>query len=314
MDKISSFRILVDDQRMPYLAAHTVKSEVGVDIYVPDSVIIYDFKNESYEKYPVGQTPSWVEIDVDIETSMAMLNDWGTYRKGFWKSLFNTFATKLTDYESGHGNDMFFVNTANGQAWFSGMTSANKVNESIVNLAFVDTKTGKTILIPANGSDENGIVEAVQSKLGVDSQKWQALMPIKYLIVNKFDVWILPIIDKNTSLVQKFGIVDGQNINRIAIGETLDQAINNFMKKGGFEEQLIEGKEKELLSGVIDVFNIVGLKDTIYAYIKLVDSQKPIECNTNIVKECLIMKEGMAVDLELFDKDGMKSVSKVIKF
>jgi hypothetical protein len=312
-DIVSKFKLVVNDNLKPYLAAYIVNAEVGLANYTPNSVVLYDFESEIFTKY-TDDIPRWLEVHVDIDTTISMINDWGKHRKGFWAGLGNTFSTELTDYTEGHGNDMFFVNTSEGYSWFSGMSSSSKSNDSIVDLIFVNTSTGVGTLIKAKGSDENGIINAVQSKLGVDSDKWQALMPIKYLLANELDVWILPIIDRTTKLVQKIAIVDGQNINRVSVGKSLENAISEFMKLGNLEQKLIESKEKVIVTGHIDALNMVGILENVMVYIRLKDNPKIIiECNTSFTNQCLILKVGDTIKFESFIKDnGFTSITKIL--
>ena len=302
---VSKFKIIIDDNFTPHMIAYAIKPGVGVDNYVPDGIVLYDFNTETFTRYTSENAPEWVEVLVDINTNMGMINDWGEYRKGFIESIGSTFATELTDYTAGTGTDMFFVPTKNGFAWFSGMTSTSSTNDSIVDVVFTDTRTGKTTIIKSKGVDENGIVNAVEAALGKDADKWSSVMPIKYLINKETEIWITPIVSDKTNLVIKMAVVDAQNINRVAVGDDLQSALNKFAQMGDFQEKMIESMDKEVVSGIVDAFNIVGFNESIISYIRFVDSPETvIECNTSAVKLCLVLKEGDNVSIEVFTKEN----------
>ncbi len=307
----SSYRIVLDDNFVPYMVAYDIKTNVGVRGFAPNGVIIYDFANDTYTPYTMENSPEWLEINYDLNIVKDLVNDWGTYRKGYWESIGSTFATKLTDYTYGQGNDMFFVPTKNGYAWFSGMTSEGETNDSIVDVVFVDTRTGKVTIIKSKGVDEDGIINAVQSTLGKDSDNWQAVMPIKYLIDEDREIWITPIVSNHTNLVIKMAVVDAININKVAVGKDLESALNKFSQLGDYQDKLIESMEKETLSGIIEAFNMVGFNESIISFIRLQDSANTvIECNTSTIKQCLILKTGDTVTFEVVEqKDNTKLVT-----
>jgi len=306
-----SFKIVLDDNFVPYMVAYNIKANVGLRGFAPESVIIYDFSSDTYSEYSIEESPEWLEINFSLDITKELINDWGSYRKGFWDYIGNTFATKLTDYIYGTGNDMFFVPTKNGFAWFSGMTSESENNDSLVDTVFVDTRTGKATIIKSKGTDENGVIGAVQSTLGKDSDNWQAVMPLKYLINNDKEIWIMPIVSKQTNLVIKMAVVDAHNVNKVAIGNNLESALNKFSQLVDYQDKLIESMEKETLSGIIEAFNMVGFNESIISFIRLQDSPNTvIECNTSTIKQCLILKTGDTVTFEVVEqKDNTKLVT-----
>lgn len=308
----SSYKIVIDDNFIPHMVAYNLKANVGMSGFASDGVIIYDFSTEKYTHYTMENSPEWLEINYDINTVQRLINDWGTYRKGYIASIGSIFATKLTEYSYGKGGNMSFVPTKNGYAWFSGMTSEGDTNDSIVNVVFVDTKTGKATVFKSKGVDEEGIVSAVQSTLGKDSDNWKAVMPIKYLINNQ-EIWITPIISLHTNLVIKMAVIDSINVNKVAVGSDLESALNKFSQLGNHQEKLIENMDKETLSGIIEAFNIVGFNESIISFIRLQESPKVvIECNTSNIKQCLILKVGDNVTFEVIEQsDNTKLVTDI---
>lgn len=100
-------------------------------------------------------------------------------------------------------------------------------------------------------------------------------------------------------------VVDAQNISRVSIGKDLEVALNKFAQLGDFQEKLIESMDKNVISGIIDTFNMVGFNDSIISFIRLSDSPETIiECNTSSVKQCLILKEGDSITIETFLKES----------
>jgi hypothetical protein len=332
---VSRFNLIADDNFIPYMVAYVVDSAVGFANYTPDELIIYDFSTDTFTRAKGDQIPAWIDVHVDIDTTMSMMNDWGTYRKGFLATIGNTFATKLTSYAQ--GSDMFFVPTKDGDAWFSGMSST-KSDDSLVDLLYVNTKTGKATLIKSKGVDEDGVVNAVQAKMGINADKWQAEMPIKYLITDDLDVWIMPITSNSTHLVQKIAIVDGQNINRVAIGDNLEQATNQFFSLDSMQETLLSSVTTQTLPATIEVVNLVGVNKSVIAYLRMANDQhgeprkqancqsertpkciitpvisdRIFECNTQSVPQCLILTTQDRVSLTFFTKDnGMNTITEL---
>lgn len=300
-DKIvSQLKFLVDEKWNPYVAFYVVDPVVGMRGYISESVYLYDYKTNSFSQYDsYEELPSWIEIFHDIKTTKKIINDWGSLRKGYKESWFSTFATKLTEYDQ--GNDMFFVKTKYGRAWFSGMTSSSTSNDSMTNLVFVNTLTGQVSMINHQGSDENGIVAAVQSKLGAESALWLAKTPILYRHSNvEQSIWILPIIDKSTKLVQKFAIVDSEDINNIVFENTLEEALRSFSKGKNSKHTIDSSSEIITIEGYIKVYNLINRNNSTMAYMLIDSGDNIIECHADTHAECLVMATDQYVKFDTY--------------
>lgn len=73
----STYKIALDDNFVPYMVAYDIKANVGMRGFAPNSVIIYDFATDTYTEYSMENSPEWLEINYDLDTTKNMVNDWG---------------------------------------------------------------------------------------------------------------------------------------------------------------------------------------------------------------------------------------------
>lgn len=222
------FTFEVDDNWYPYYVISATHPTIGFMGYQTEGVIIADPQTGEMSLKKGGDIPEWVDRVKPLEQALEQAQKWGSYSKGWWNAVFaKRDIQKPTSYSG--GQDMWFIKKGDTKYWFTGMTSYQSTDQSLVGMMFIDTratKGGNAIYYSMQGTDENGVVEAADSSLGADSARWQPAQPIPYNVYGT-PTWVLPIVSSE-GIFQKVTLVSVDNINILATETTLDRAFARY--------------------------------------------------------------------------------------
>lgn len=216
----------VDESWRPFYTYSLTEPAIGFDGYVTKGVVIADPQTGEFTPKYEGNIPSWVDRVRPVEQALEQVNWWGEYTNGWLNAIFSHRGVKVaTKYG---GGDMWFVELAGKKYWYTGMTSSNNKESSMVGLVFVDAQAcrGGAVYYRMQGSDETGVHAAIQSALGAYSATWKATQPIPYNI-HGVATFVVPVVS-NTGYFQRVALVDMANLNRYAIEDNLEKALAKY--------------------------------------------------------------------------------------
>ena len=218
----------IDEDGNPYWIISNIRYKFFGNVFEVSSVDVVDAKTGKV----LENVPTWVDKTLPEDLVEEYVEYYGKYNhNSFWSYLFVGKNVLIpTSYSD---REMWLIENKKDAnlKWFTGLTSKNKKDNSLTGAILVDTKTLKAYFVEdASGvTDEQGAIEAIDSKLGANSIKWQATLPMPFIINNKW-YWVTSIVDKNTGLYQKEGAVEGKNISNVVFGQTLEDIINNYIE------------------------------------------------------------------------------------
>lgn len=158
----------------------------------------------------------WIDRLVSEDYTEQKIEWFGSLQLGFWNTVFGGENINMpTNY---FGHELWFVKANNKTYYFTGMSSTNSNDQSLVEGLLVDTITGEALKFDLSGvMDEAGAVSVLDSALGADSIKWDPVLPLPMIIDGQF-YWASSIVS-NSGIFQKAGIVNG-----------IDQSETHFAK------------------------------------------------------------------------------------
>ena len=215
----------VDEKWRPYYTYSLTKPEIGFSGYVTKGVIIADAQTGKIEM-TIDKIPDWVDRVRPIEQTWEQVKWWGTYGEGWMNAnLFSGNKVKIPTHKNG---DMWFVRLGDEKYWYTGMTSTNTKEDSIVGMMFVEARNpkGKAIYFPMQGSSEEGALKAVNAKLGANSSTWYAAQPIPYHIYGQ-PAFIIPVISTE-GYFQQVAIVNIDKVTKIVVEPNLTLALQKY--------------------------------------------------------------------------------------
>lgn len=218
----------VDDNWRPYYVISATYPTIGFKGRQTRGVIIADPQTGEISLKTGDEIPGWVDRVKPLSQALEQTEKWGMYAQGYWNTIFTKRDIQKPTSYSG-GKDMWFIKMGDKRYWFTGMTSPSSEDQSLVGLMFVDTRAtegGNAIYYSMAGTDENGVVEAVDSALGADSVRWNPAQPIPYNVYGT-PTWITTVVSSE-GIFQKVSLVHVNNINILVIESNLERAFAKY--------------------------------------------------------------------------------------
>ncbi|MEG1254956.1 cell shape-determining protein [Clostridium sp.] len=288
---LTDYSFELNDSGRPYWVISKYEKQVGVSGRAVVGIMIIDAQNGEVTEYDNSSIPSWVDMVQPMYIVNDNINSWGKYINGFRFSKKDKLkATNGTNTIYNNGNCYYYT----------GITSVGS-DESTVGFMLVDTKTGESTLYKMPGGiTELAGSQAVEGK--VQQFGYTSTMPTLINVQNQPTYFTL--LKDNNGDIKMYGMVNVQQRNIIAVGETLNETMNNYV------DSLTENGSNSLeTSGEIKVgkgtVERIGLlptdKGSLFYIITKENNTTLIIAPSSISKELPITKEGDSITFEYVD-------------
>jgi hypothetical protein len=223
----SEFSFELDEQGRPYWVGSAAHYEIGLNAARVDSVILVDPETGDSQRVPLSEMPDWVDQAVPEHLAADYAHWWGQYELGFWNAQFTQRGVKKLTNVSSEGRSMVGVNGTTGHFYyFSGMTSSNSKDTSLIGYMLVDARTGEMIFhqVPGISSEEN-IGRVVENEF--KAQKYVAGYPLPYNIYGRF-TWVVPVLDSHENGQLMAVALVSEDATTVASGKNLTDALRLY--------------------------------------------------------------------------------------
>ena len=216
----------IDNQGKPWFISLVLEPTIVFSGKKTSSVIITDpktgkMKEISFEDILNNPKYQWIDRLQSENQIDRQIHWYGKYLEGFWNTWFGgENINKPTNY---NGRELWIAHVNGRQVFFTGMTSENNKDQSLVQGITVDTRTGEAKSFDLSGvMDEAGAISVLDAALGVNSTKWQPVLP-QPVIKNGVFYWGASIVSNN-NIYQMIGVVNGENQAETFFGKTFKEA------------------------------------------------------------------------------------------
>jgi hypothetical protein len=218
----------IDEEGNPFWITSIIKSTIGVSGLVVEKILVtnaltgdidYFYTDSILNKF------NWIDQLYPEDIILEQINDKGLYSDGWINSIFQKLnTTQATSYNQ---NELWFVKIGDKKVWFTGMTSINIADQSLVQIMMVDARNGSLYnSIDIIGMDETGAINILNSALGANAVKWHIVLPQPLLIKDDW-YWSGVVVSKN-SIYQKIGIIQMDNLKNIHFGKDIQEVVNKI--------------------------------------------------------------------------------------
>ena len=211
----------IDEEGDPYFIVSCVKPQVGLfGAYDVSEVIIFNPCDGSSEIYPVSETPSWIDVVYVGDLASQKYNWHGTYSGGFWNSVISKIDCKQTTDDYGYiviGDDVWY---------FTGVTSLGS-DESNIGFIISNARTGEYKFYSVVGAEEHSAMSAAQGE--VQEKGYVASFPS--LVNISGEATYIMVLKDAYGLVKLYALVNVEQYNIVATGETQKLAMDAYMKQ-----------------------------------------------------------------------------------
>ena len=250
----------INDQGTPFYVGGIYKTQSFLSGIYVDKAIVINAVTGKVDTYAVGEQPDWVDYVISERRAEEYLTWNGVYEKGFWNAFI--WGENL---EATTGAGLWSVVVNSKQYFYTGMTSTNQSDNSLISVRLFDPRNNEQIVF-SNFSglmDETGALDSIDSALGADSQRWNAVLP-QIKEVNGEYYYFASIISQ-TGIFQKYGAVDASNPSKVFLEGNL---------KGLERKILLGGDSNDVKSDetiIVNKQDYLKMKSLIKQLQKLID-------------------------------------------
>jgi len=230
----------INEEGNPFFIGLVQEPKNGFTNLDTTKVILLNATNGEAEifasKEEAEKTHPWIDRLISEVHTEERITWYGSLSQGWGNTIIGgENINKPTSYK---GRELWFVEINGQPVFFTGMTSTNSKDSSLVSGIAVNTKNGSAIEFDLSGAmDESGAVAALDSGLGADAQKWEPVLPQPFVKDGKF-YWGSPIVS-SSNIFQKVGIVNAYQQGEVYYAKSYDKALS----KVGFKSQSVDSKE-----------------------------------------------------------------------
>ncbi len=299
----------IDDEGNPYYIVSCMKAKIGLfgamDV---NEVIIFDPSTGESELYAVEDTPSWVDTVYSGDLAVEKYNWHGTLSGGFFNSIFAKVGCKQTT------DDYGYITIEDDVWYFTGVTSVT-ADESNIGFIISNARTGEYIYYPVAGAEEYSAMNAAAGQ--VQNMGYTASFP-SLVNISGEATYIMVLKDKN-GYVKQFAMVNVENVNIVAIGDTQNEVIANYREllyKNGVIVTPEEPPAPEVTTKTA-VFFVDSIRDVVLGgetviYITATDGLI-YKCNVSDNETVMLIKTADKIFVEYVDTD-IPEIRSIVSF
>jgi len=296
---IDDINFETDDEGKPYFIATAVEPTIGL-FGAPDTkyIIIVDAHSGKMEKYKVGNVPEWVDRVYPANMIITQLDDNGKFERGFLNSkIKQEGVTKTTD---GYN----YLISGNDISLYTGITSV-LADESNIGFVIVNMRTKETKFYPVSSAEEFSVMDS--AKGAVQEKGYDATFPLLINVYNR-PTYFMSLKDK-ASLIKMYSLVDAQNYQKVAVGNTVEETVENYQKiTSDIMNNVGASSEKNIV--IEDIQSVVIDGNTLY-YIKAKDEEKILSASINIDPRLAFIKIGDTIEVSGSDMGSVFVITKL---
>ena len=288
----------IDNESHPYWIVPTY-SYTGISQKTKvTGAIILDAVTGKSEKKSIKDIPDWVDNIYDASLVINQVNDWGTYKNGFFNSVFSQ--KNVVNTTEGYN----YLAMKDDVYLYTGITSV-LTDESNIGFILTNLRTGDTTYYPVAGAEEYSAMSSAEGQ--VQQMGYKSTFPLLINLNNK-PTYLVSLKDA-AGLVKMYGFVDVADYQKVSVTDASEGIVNasiNYLNKYSDEidQELLVNKE-------ITIKNISNaIKNNVtYYYIKDTEDKKYI-ANINISDELPFLRENDVINISYLKE---KDITEIIK-
>ena len=287
----------LDDEGKPYWVITRYDTAIGIAEKKAIGALVMDAQTGESEVYDIENLPSWIDRIQPASYIRNYIDKWGELVHGVFN--FND-KDKLTSTE---GMNLIYNN--NECFYYTGITSVGS-DESLVGFTLTNTRTGKTTIYKTAGATETAAMRSAEGK--VQQYRYSATFP--YLINIQGEPTYFTTLKDSNGLVKQYAMVDVKNYNTVAVGDTVQSTLNNYMDILTNTNISLEGSNtEESIEGQIERIGLV-IKDGTSIYdIKLKGEENYIfSVSTETARDVALIREGDIVSIKYINVKNSRYV------
>ena len=229
----------LDEEGNPFWVVPT-KRFAGIGLRREVSgVIVVNPVNGDTTRYRLADIPTWVDHVFPSELVLDQIDNWGSYRNGFWNSIFGQ--RNVVSTTEGYN----YIAMYDDIYLYTGITSAT-ADASITGFVLVNLRTGEARFYSAPGAKETSAMASAEGL--VQEMRYTATFPL-LINLNGRPTYLLSLKD-NAGLVKMHALVDVEDYQRVVATDSalgIDTAVRRYLAMMGPNIDLNEVNETTIV-------------------------------------------------------------------
>lgn len=247
-------RFEIDNEGNPYWITPTIKyTGIGLKTKITGVIILDPITGDS-KKYSIDKIPSWVDNAFDANLVIEQVDDWGTYKRGFFNSLFGQkdVVNTTEGYNYLAMNDDIYM--------YTGITSV-LADESNLGFILTNMRTGSTTFYSVPGAEEYSAMSSAEGQ--VQQMKYTSTFPL-LINLNNTPTYLVSLKDA-AGLVKMYGFVDVADYQKVVVTDAskgIEVAAENYINNINVQIDSETLTQKEIT--VKEITSVVKSGNTYY--------------------------------------------------
>lgn len=287
-----SYAFEIDDDGNPYWICPVIDYRIGLfggkDI---KGVVIMDAQNGSSQYYPIEEVPQWVDQAYSSDIVINQIDYWGKYKKGYLNTI---FGQKEMSHTSGGYNYL----AQDDDVWiYTGLTSTGN-DQSNIGFVLVNLRTKEARYYPVSGATEHSAMSSAEGQ--VQHLGYQATFPILLNVANQ-PTYFLSLKD-NAGLVKQFAYINVERYQEVAIGSTINEAYNQYLKLvGSNADASMDESSLKTETQIVKAVSSAVKDGNTYYYVQLENSNQIFTASIQLNDILAVIKPGDTVSVKYVD-------------
>ena len=250
----------INDEGVPYWICPVKKYNVGLFGGVTiGRVVLCNAVTGELEDYAIEEVPQWVDRVYSAELLIQLYDYHGTLKNGYFNSV-------LSQKDCLQTTDGYNYIALDDDVWvYTGVTSVGQ-DESNVGFVLMNQRTMETRYYEISGAEEYSAMSSAEGK--VQHLGYEATFPIVINVSNQ-PTYFMALKD-SAGLVKSYAMLNIEKYQTVAIGDTVSQCEDNYIKMLKEMGLTTEApKEEREIKGTISKMVPVVIEGNSYYYVTL---------------------------------------------
>ena len=288
----------IDEEGVPYWIAPVKKFNIGLfGGETVGKVVICNAINGEMTTYDIEDVPQWVDRAYSADLLVQLFDYYGTLKHGFLNSV-------LSQKDCLKTTDGYNYLALDDDVWmYTGVTSVNQ-DQSNVGFVLSNQRTMETRYYEVEGATEAAAMSSAEGQ--VQNLQYKATFPL-LLNISDEPTYLLSLKD-SAGLVKKYAMVNVQQYQIVAIGDSIGQCEDNYLELllgNGIKEVEQDTRKEETLTGKVTKAAQVVLEGSSHYYLMVEGSDAIFDVPVADFIDVIRVEPGMKITIEY--KEGKKT-------
>ena len=288
----------IDEEGVPYWIAPVKKFNIGLfGGETVGKVVICNAINGEMTTYDIEDVPQWVDRAYSADLLVQLFDYYGTLKHGFLNSV-------LSQKDCLKTTDGYNYLALDDDVWmYTGVTSVNQ-DQSNVGFVLSNQRTMETRYYEVEGATEAAAMSSAEGQ--VQNLQYKATFPL-LLNISDEPTYLLSLKD-SAGLVKKYAMVNVQQYQIVAIGDSIGQCEDNYLELllgNGIKEVEQDTRKEETLTGKVTKVAQAVLEGSSHYYLMVEGSDAIFDVPVADFIDVIRVEPGMEIKIEY--KEGKKT-------